>query len=1161
MFLKRLANGKNFLTLVALAATTLLFTSVMWAQTMTTGAITGTVKDPSGAAIPGAVIKVTDVGTGTVRTVTTGSSGGYAVTQLIPGNYRVHVEAKGFSTQDIGPVVVAVSQAVALNVTLKVGEVTQTVEVTGAAPLLQPQNANTTTTISSQQIANLPNPGMDLTYEAQFAPGAVMQTNGEYGNVEYNGLPATSNNFTLDGVSDNDPFLNLNNSGATNLLLGLNAVQEVSVNTTSYAVDQGHLGAAQINYTSKSGTNAFHGNLYEIWNGSKLNAADFFTNMTGTKKPRSNVNQFGGSIGGPIIKNKLFFFTDLEGTRIVIPVVQHNVAFPTAAYDQYVLQNLPLGGTDQVFGVAAPPEPAEVPFYQNMFNLYGTHPGSPNPVQGCPFDVGGAPNAADDGNGCQVLATFPTLNHAKETLWTLRIDQNFNQNNTMWYKFTLDNGTQPTYTDPVNPIFNAVSIQPERAGAFAWTHTFSPTVVNQLNPGFQWYSAIFQQLDPAKSLAAFPINYFGPFAGMGGIDLVWPQGRDVTLYSINDNLSWIHGRHEFKFGENLGRLLVSDHDFGFYNTPEVVSFDLPAFTFGRADFTQQSFPRSLDEPVGIISLDTYAMDTFRITPKLTLIYGLRATWNSDPVNQQSLFARPAGSFYQISHDVNTPLNQVIQASLRSMLPSTQTIVWQPRGAITYGLGQNTVLKAGFGMFSDVFPAGIADSIAQNPPYDPSFNAGYFMPLGGYAIAPGVPTSVEDTAVAANQAFQSAFLSGALSCASPNATTNCMPVVNLTTLQKGTWPAPYSMQWSAGIEHQFTNNLAVNVQYVGTRGVQTIYSYDPNGYQTVCAGCFSPWPYGAPPDGRLGSVTQYQAGANSNYNGLQISGIERFSHGLSLNLNYTYSHCLDDVSNGGYLPFVNGALNAPIPGELNRFYGNCDYDLRHSLNGNYIYQLPFHSHRGWLNQIVGGWQISGTVFMRTGFPFTATGPGYNAGGLSLVQTTGPNWADRAPGNLPAYDRMANIAGVTQGGQIQWLNPYAFTSVVDSSTGSCTAGETIVGGTVVATNDNPSTCQFGTLGRNTLSGPGMKWSDFFLTKRFKLTESVDFRVDAQFYNVFNHPNFNMPSNQIGVGVPSVPSTLTGVGTISSEITPPTGLLGSFLGGDNAVRMIALSGRIEF
>ncbi len=1127
------------------------------AQTLTTGAISGTVTDQSGAVVPNATVTATSNGTGYSRTVQSESNGNFNFAQMPLGEYRLNVKAAGFRNADVGPIAVQVAQTATQNVSLEIGQATQTVEVTAQGSIIQVDNPNTTTTVSSQAIANLPNPGGDLTFEAQFAPGGVMNNTGGYGNVEFNGLPATSNNFTIDGLDANDPFLNLNNSGATNLQLGLDAIQEVSVNTTSYATDQGRLGASQINYTTKSGTNQIHGQLHEIWNGSLFNTADYFVNATGGTKPRSNVNEFGGNVGGPIIKDKWFYFADVEGTRIAIPIVESNITTPSLNYQNYVLNTaLPSGGFDPVFSRNLPAQPAEVPFYKTMFGLYGNPGGTPLPEIGCPLNTDGSTissgTSAPDGAGCANQRTFNLINFAKETLVTGKVDRS-GEKNQLWWRFQLDNGQQPTYKDPINSIFDAISIQPERNGNMGWTHTFGPTLVNNFNPGFAWYSAIFEPLSLTKTLDAFPIDLFSNFQGLGGIDEVWPQGRNVTQWQLNDTMTWTKGKHEIKFGANTRRVLVSDHDTGILATPVVEDFDLPAFTFGAADLSVQNFPISEDEPIGIVNLDTFFDDTFKATQKLTLTFGVRATWNSNPKNQQDLYSELPGSFFSISHSVDQPLNQVISPDQAFLFRTgTPLIFWQPRGAFAYQLKSNTVIRGGFGVFSDIFPASLADSMAENPPYDPQFVGGPFGSpgIGGNAVAPGVPGSIESADAAANAAFQAGFTSGALSCAAPTALPppNCVPSAGVTAVPSGQMQYPYSMQWSLGVQQQFANSWGLQVQYVGTRAVHQPYNEQVNGFETACAGCFSPWPFNNPVDERMGGVTQYLPGAMSTYNGLQTSMTKRLSHGLTFTGNYTWSHCLDTISNAGngFSPTSN---TNPIPGELYRYYGNCDYDVRNSFNGNYVYQLPFHSASAWLNQAIGGWQISGDLFMRTGFPFSVQSASC---GTYIIQGSGLCFANQLSGVNP-YSKLMTIQGVTQPGQVQWLNPAAFESVIDPSTDTCVGA----GGVEANTAAN---CQYGSMGRNSLFGPGFFWSDFFLTKRFKLTERLTLRVDGQFYNVFNHPSFNM-SGVPTAGIPGIASTLVGVGTINSEVKPPTGLLGSGLGGDNAVRMIALQGRLEF
>ena len=317
-----------------------------WAQSETTGAVAGQVEDPSGAPVPAAQVTLSSATTGLRRTAQADESGRFSFPDLRPGPYRVEAQAPGFEEQAVGPFSVSLGQTQTVHVVLKITSQITAVEVQSTAPLLNTENANTTTTLEAAAIADLPNPGSDMTYVAQFSPGALINTAGSsndfvggqngYGNVEFNGLPALSNAFIVDGLETNDPMTSLNSGLSTNLVLGLNSIQEATVNTTSYAVDQGRYGASQINYITKSGTNTFHGNLYELWNGSRLNAADFFTNANpGSLKPHSTVNHFGGSLGGPVVRDRLFFFGDVEQMRIALPIVDA-ITVPSAAFQSYV---------------------------------------------------------------------------------------------------------------------------------------------------------------------------------------------------------------------------------------------------------------------------------------------------------------------------------------------------------------------------------------------------------------------------------------------------------------------------------------------------------------------------------------------------------------------------------------------------------------------------------------------------------------------------------------------------------------------------------------------------------------------------------------------------------------------------------------------------------
>jgi hypothetical protein len=1115
------------------------------AQGETTSAIVGEVKDATSAVVGGATVTIRNHETGLKRSAQTDGAGRFNFPQLKPGTYSVTVEARGFGTGHNDNVVSGLGQKQTVDFTLKVPRSNETVEVSSEAPLINQENANTSTTLSAPALEDLPNPGGDLTYPLQFAPGALINTAGSgndfvggtngYGNVEFNGLPALSNGYIVDGLETNDPLTNLNSGLSTNLVLGLNSISEVTVNTLSYSVDQGRYGASQVNYVTKSGTNQFHGNLYDLWNGSLLNAADYFTNATpGNHKPGATVNHFGGSVGGPIAHDKLFFFFDSEWVRIALPIVTPTIV-PSTAFQAYVLRQLS-GGQTAGCGSNDPNE--NCLFYQQMFHLYGNANGTPTAILGCPLGAAG--------DGCANRQSISHSSDDHEQVQTVRLDYNVNQKDTAWFRFQSDTGLQAAYTDPINAVFNALSPQPLYSFAAGHTHVFSQNLVNYFNPAFSWYESLFGPSNLQKTLSAFPIVLQGSganaFTPVGGLDNTWVQGRRASRFFINDNLAWSRGAHELRFGTNIRIFRLNDYDFAEGIVPTVTYANLQQFVDGMANTASETFPSHLNEPFNFLNLDVYAQDTWKVTRKLTWTFGVRDTFNSNPLNPHDQVGRLRGSFNSISHDVSQPLNEAIQTHLSNLFSSTPVAILQPRAAIAWQFEPKSVIRTGFGIFSDILPGTVADLIGTNPPYDKTFQGGVLGTVGGTAIAPGAPNSAIGAIVAANQTFTSGFANGQ----------PALPPVAITAIPDGKLHAPYFMEWSLGIEHQFGTTASLHAQYVGTRAVNQPYSTQVNGYQTVCQGCFAPFPYLQPTDARFAAVTQLSTGANSHYNALQLTAMKRLGHGLQGQVNYTWSHCMDTVSNGGFLPFSAGGILSPLPGDLARDYGPCDYDIRHNLNAQYVYQLPVRVRSHTLGYVLNGWQISGTAFWHSGVPFSVLSTPYSAVNLStgqqegIVQGSGPQFASAVPG-VPLYEHHP-LPGVTQEGTLQWVNPDAFVSTVDPSTGHCYGG------------DSPQTCQFGNLGRNSLRGPDFLWSDFYLTKWFPLTEHVKLRFEGQFFNVFNHPNFGLPS-MVLAGIPGNPSTQTGFGALAYTTSPPTGLLGVGLGGDSSPRMIAFQARLEF
>ncbi len=1122
------------------------------AQGETTSAIIGQVRDTTNAVVRDATVTIMNHETGLKRTARTDDAGRFNFPQLKPGTYSVRAEAQGFEPAQKDNVISGLGQKQTVDFMLKVARSSEAVEVSSEAPLINPENANTSSTLTATALEDLPNPGGDLTYPLQFAPGALINTAGSsndfvggsngYGNVEFNGLPALSNGYIVDGLETNDPLTNLNSGLSTNLVLGLNSISEVTVNTLSYSVDQGRYGASQVDYVTKSGTNQFHGNLYELWNGSLLNAADYFTNATpGNHKPRSTVNHFGGSLGGPIVHDQLFFFFDSEWVRIALPIVTPTIV-PSAAFQQYVLQQLPS---------------ASVPFYRQMFFLYGNTGGTPTAILGCPLGA--------SGDGCANRQSVSHSSDDHEQVQTVRVDYNINQRDTAWFRFQSDTGLQAAWTDPINPVFDAFSPQPLYSFAAGHTHVFSQNLVNYFNPAFSWYESLFGPTDLQKTLSAFPIVLQGTganaFTPLGGLDNTWIQGRRASRFFINDNLAWSRGAHELRFGTNIRILRLNDYDFGEGTVPTVTYANLQQFIEGVANTASKTFPSNANEPFNFLNLDVYAQDTWKVTRTLTWTFGLRDTFNSNPLNPHDQVARLRGPF---GFDVNQPLNEAIQTHLGHLFSSTPVAILQPRTAIAWQFQPKSVLRTGFGIFSDILPGTVADLIGMNPPYDKTFQGGQLGTVGGTAIAPSlpnypVPDSAVDALVTANQTFTSGFPQGL----SP------LPPPAITAIPVGKLHAPYFVEWSLGIEHQIGTTASLKAQYVGTRAVNQPYSTQVNGFQTVCQGCFAPFPYQpptnpplSPTDPRFGAVTQFSTGANSHYNGLQLTAMKRLGHGLQGQVNYTWSRCMDTVSNGGFLPFSAGGILSPLPGNLARDYGPCDYDIRHNLNAQYVYQLPVKVRNHSLGYALNGWQISGTAFWHSGVPFSVLSTPYSAinpitmQAEGIVQGSGPQFASLVPGVNP-YCRHCNLPA-TQASTIQWLNPDAFMSAVDPSE-QLINGQPVPAGSCYG-GDSSQNCQFGNLGRNALRGPDFLWSDFYLTKWFPLSERVKLRFEGQFFNVFNHPNFALP-NMVQAGIPGNPSTQSGFGALTYTTSPPTGLLGVGLGGDSSPRMIAFQARLEF
>ncbi|HZU27099.1 MAG TPA: carboxypeptidase regulatory-like domain-containing protein [Bryobacteraceae bacterium] len=455
------------------------------AQSITSGDITGTVTDATGAALPNAQLTATNVNTGATQTATSGAQGTYRFAFLPPGNYRVTVTANGFQTSQRANLIVTAGQPTPADFQLAVAASTTTVNVTESPTAIQTENADVSTPYNTEQIADMPNPGGDLTYIAQTAPGVVMNTQSGYGNFSALGMPATSNLFTINGQNFNDPYLNLNNSGASNLMLGFNDISEANVINNAYSAQYGQYAGTQVTYITKSGTNAFHGNAIYMWDGRATNANDFFSNSVGAARPFLNFNQWATDVGGPIWKNHTFFDVDYEGARVVLPTSSNLIHIPSPQFQAATLANLAATGNS-----------AEVPYYQQIFGIYN---GAAGAASAAPTNGGGCGSFTALGPGVPCSVAFRTTppNREREYQWAARVDHNFSDKDHGYIRVFRDNGYQPTYTDALNPIFNAYSPQPQMSGQVSESHAFGASAVNQFNASALFYSAAFLLSNPS----------------------------------------------------------------------------------------------------------------------------------------------------------------------------------------------------------------------------------------------------------------------------------------------------------------------------------------------------------------------------------------------------------------------------------------------------------------------------------------------------------------------------------------------------------------------------------------------------------------------------------------------------------------------------------------
>jgi hypothetical protein len=1093
-----------------------LTSALLYAQTETTGEVAGTVTDPTGASVGNGTVTVKSDVNGETQTAATSTEGRYRVALLRPGAYTVSVKAAGFE-ETVQKVTVSLGQILNVNFQLGLAKQSQVVYVTEQAPLTQTEDANLTTTFNSNQLDNLPAPGNDMTAYAFTAPGVTISTGAGYGNFSAFGLPGVSNLYTINGTDNMDPYLNLNNSGASNLTLGANEIQEAAVVLNGYTGQYGRQAGAQVNYITKSGGNTFHGNAVWEWNGNDLNANDWFNNASATDRPHAVSNEWADSIGGPILKNKLFFFFDNEGLRYVLPG-GGQAYIPTTDFASYVLSHLQATNS------------AAVPIYTTAMSLYNgaSGAGRSTPVTsdvdsalGC-GDFAGTDGWGTGSKACARGFRSTVNNLNEEWLMAIKGDWYASSKDQIYLRYNQDHGVQATGTDPINAIFNANSVQPSYGGQFGYTRTISPTMTNNLLLSASYYSAIFGPPNIAASLKAFPTTFTfadGLYSNMGGSDTSYPQGRKVRQWQLLDDYSLVHGSHSFKFGTNIRKNFIATYA-TFPNTSGLYTFfSMTDFVNGSLDngsTYSQNFQGVGAEPLSMYSAGFYGQDEWRVRQNLTLTLTLRMDRNSNISCGNGCFNEFSSAFQQLSHDSTVPYNAVDHTGITHAFPSVEPVVFEPRVGFAYSLRNSTVLRGGFGIFSDLYQGLIADRFITNTPSVSSFTASSGL------VAPGNPNSAQAIVTNSNNALQSGFASGATVAqllsqvagfARPNFNTIAPKLYN-----------PKYYEWNFEVQQSFGANYMFSVNYVGNKGYQEI---NENLFlNAFSAAGFAGLPTSRP-DGRFGEIRELNNDGYSNYNGLVAAFKWRLGSQFAGQFAYTWSHALDTCSNECLEPF-NASTAVSLRYQISPFglsnlnYSNADYDVRHTVSANYVYTVPTsYFGNSILKNVLGGWTAAGTVFFHGGYPFSIVDSGV-----------------RSANGISGASGLATQIFIAD-----WIGGAGYPSCTTPNVSCYTASQFLT----AAQQHN-----FGNIPRNSFRGPSYFDTDLDVNKAFTLHERFKLVIGANFFNVLNHPNFDLPVNNLALG---------NFGAINLTVSSPSSAYGSFQGSAVSGRVIQTSVKFQF
>jgi len=1097
------------------------FCLVVWmqkpalSQNTNSGDIRGTVTDSSGAMIAGATVTLTNIDTGETKDFTTNDSGIYDTVSTRPGNYNLTFTKAGFKKVTHGPVVLQVS-VITVNASLQVGEVAEVVHVEGAgAPLLQTESGQQGTILEEKTINELPQLGAGITGNDWanfniFLPGAssapsqpASEGSGSYNAgdaISINGNLPNYANFLADGATVVLPVSgNVDNSI-------FESISEVQVTTSSFSAQYG-IGGAVFNQISKSGSNTFHGSAYEYWQNDVLNASSFFLNSNGTKnRPVLRYNEWGGSVGGPIIKNKLFFFFVRDrisnkgsGNRRIstVPTLAER-GMGTANPGQYDFTGQPtiydpttagIGGTRTAFANNIIPAGMVDPVALKALSFYP----SPN---------NGGPGATINNFVFNSPSSNPNLRYFG------RIDYDLMKNNRVTFSITQKDNPGKNFNQwpcPINCFsgdIDGYNVQ------LSDTWTLSPALVNEFRMGYtkqgNWFVPLSLGFDAASKLGLqySKANIFPTFNLSGTCCTSLQPGTNAIyiehLYDPSDLITLIKGRHILHFGVEV---LMGDG-----NTTPWGNVDAGQFTF-NGSYTQQNCPpatptcvpggasfadfllgdvfhwKATNQAVTYMRLKSpqlFVQDDYKLRPNLTVNLGLRY----EATTGMSELHNAIGGFDpNLVNPVNGALGSMWFGGQidRTTLQKPIYNIFLPRVGFAWSPTKfrNTTVRAGFGLYSYNFSE---DTYGQG--------------LGAGATG----TSQGDVTDVNNGVGPNPLISLSASAATAGPILNYVvgspaarqPLTYFTTPPKSVTYTPYDVpvgrikEWTLSVEHQFARDYAASIAYIGSNGSHLQFPTDLNQITDPTVLAAGVTTQAQRPFPLFGTIGGNKYNAISRYNALQGGVTKRYSSGLTFQVNYVWSHFLDEQDSAGW-GNRGGSQRWQIGNNPRANYGNSNFDIPHAFKGIVSYELPFGHGKQYLNHnevtniVAGGWRISGTFIKQSGNPFTVFDSNTGKDGNSKCGNGCVLYLN------PVGDPYSNVPAMKDQG-ISYFNPAAFTHPTQAN------------------------FAFGTVGRNTLRGPGLSVVDLSLAKTFHIRERFGLELRADFVNALNHPSFEPPNGDI-------------------------------------------------